>query len=266
MTYWQKAIKYMAIVFAICLIVSIIGGIMSAVGVVGGFIESDATVDTIKSYSVSQDITSLKIDINAADFNVAVGDEFAVESNLKELTVKESNGCLTIIEDKKWGRDYNKAVLTLYIPQNVVFQNAEVETGAGRVTVDSLSADKLNLELGAGEVKITELNATQKAEIDGGAGKISINSGSLNNLDFDMGVGELNLTSSILGNSELDCGVGEVNVNLTNTADGYKIYTSKGIGAVSIDGQSISDDSAYGDGENIIKLNCGVGSVKVDFE
>lgn len=266
MTSWQKAIKYIAIAFAIFLIVSIIGGIMSAVGIIGGFIDSDATADNIKTYTVSQDITQLEIDINAADFTVTVGDEFKVESNLKDLTVKDSGRVLTIVENKKWGRDYNNAVLTLYVPENFVFQKAEIETGAGRVTVDSLSADKLSLELGAGEVKIDELNATEKVEIDGGAGKITIDGGQLHNLDFDMGVGECNITSAILGNSELDCGVGAANITLVGSADDYKIYTSKGIGNVTVDGQSARDENTYGDGENKIELNCGIGEVKVCFE
>lgn len=266
MTSWQKAIKYIAIAFAIFLIVSIICGIMSAVGIIGGFIESDATADNVKTYTVSQDITQLEIEINAADFTVTVGDEFKVESNLKDLTVKDSGRVLAIVENKKWGRDYNNAVLTLYVPENFVFQKAKIETGAGRVTVDSLSADKLSLELGAGEVKITELNASQKVEIDGGAGKITVSGGTLNNLDFDMGVGECNITSAILGNSELDCGVGEANITLTGEKTDYKLFVEKGIGNVTVDGQGISNESAYGDGTNKIDLNCGIGEVKVKFE
>lgn len=266
MTSWQKAIKYIAIAFAIFLIVSIIGGIMSAVGIIGGFIESDATADNVKTYTVSQDITQLEIEINAADFTVTIGDEFKVESNLKDLTVKDSGRVLAIVENKKWGRDYNNAVLTLYVPENFVFQKAKIETGAGRVTVDTLSADKLSLELGAGEVKITELNATEKVEIDGGAGKITIGGGTLYNLDFDMGVGECNITSAILGNSELDCGVGEANITLTGEKTDYKLFVEKGIGSVTVDGQAVSSESAYGDGTNKIELNCGIGAVKVKFE
>lgn len=266
MTSWQKAIKYIAIAFAICLIVSIVGGIMSAVGLIGGFIESDATADNIKTYTVSQDVTQLEIDINAADFTVTVGDEFAVESNLKDLTVKDTGGVLTIVENKIWGRDYNNAVLTLFVPADFVFQKAEIETGAGRVAVDTLSADRLSLELGAGEVKIGELNASQKAEIDGGAGKITIEDGTLNNLDFDMGVGECDLSAAILGNSELDCGVGKANITLTGSKDDYCIQLDKGIGDAKIDGQSMSDGSIYGDGANKIEISSGVGAVKVNFE
>lgn len=266
MTSWQKAIKYMAIAFAICLIVSIISGIMGAVGLIGGFIDSDATADDVKTYNISQDITSLKIDINAADFTVTVGDEFKVESNLKDLTVKDTGGALTVIENKKWGRNYNSAVLRLYIPADFVFEKAEIETGAGRLTVDTLSADRLYLELGAGEVKITELNASQKSEIDGGAGAVTISGGQLHNLDFDMGVGELKLTSAVLGNSELDCGVGETSLTLTGSKDDYRIQLDKGLGDAKIDGQSMSDGSIYGDGSNKIEISSGVGAVKVNFE
>ena len=266
MTSWQKAVKYIAMAFAVYLCVAIIGGIASAAGLIGGFIDSYATLDDIKNYSVSQDVVSVKIDISAANFTVIESDTFKVESNLKDLTVKDTGGTLTISENKKWGRNYNSAVLKLYVPVDFVFNKAEIETGAGKVTVDKLSADKLSLDFGAGEVNIDELNAAQKCEIDGGAGKITISGGMLCNVDIDMGVGEFNLTATVTGNSELDCGVGEANITLLGDKADYKISVDKGIGNIAIDGQNMSDGSAYGNGTNKIELNCGVGSVNVNFK
>ena len=96
MTTFQKVIKYLAMAFAIFLTVSIIGGLLSMFGLFGGFFGGDAVTEDIKTYSVSSDIQSLEVKINAADFTIKQGESFSVESNLKHLTVEDKNGVLTI--------------------------------------------------------------------------------------------------------------------------------------------------------------------------
>lgn len=266
MTSLQKAIKCVATAFAICLIVGIVGAIMSLLGLMDGFIENDAVTNEIKTYTVSQEITQLKVDINAGDFIITDGEYFSVESNLENLTVKDTDGVLTLAEKTKWTGGYNGAVLKIFVPTDFVFLKAEIETGAGKVTIDVLSADDITLNLGAGEVKIAQLNALQKIEIDGGAGKITISDGELNNLDFDMGVGECDLSAAILKNGKLDCGVGKTNITLKGLETDYCIKLDKGIGEAKIDGRSVSDGTVYGDGANKIEIDSGVGAVSVDFD
>ena len=167
MTTAQKVIKYLAMAFAIFLTVSIIGGLLSLFGLFGGFFSDDAVTEDIKTYSVSADIKSLEIKINAADFTIKQGESFSVESNLKHLTVEDKNGVLTIKETKKYSKTYTGAVLTLYVPADTVFDRADIITGAGRFTVDQLSARTMKFELGAGEVTIDTLIATTAIDIDG---------------------------------------------------------------------------------------------------
>ena len=61
MTTFQKVIKYLAMAFALFLIVSIIGGILSMFGLFGGFFGGDAVTEDIKTYEVSSDIQSLEV-------------------------------------------------------------------------------------------------------------------------------------------------------------------------------------------------------------
>lgn len=267
MTSIQKVIKYCATAFAVFLTVSIIGGILGAAGLFGGVFGEGGVSEETETYTVSQNTTGLKVDINAADLTITKGESFFVESNLEKLTVEEKDGTLTVAEKSKigWGQNYNNAVLILHIPGDFVFEKAEITTGAGRLTVDSLSADDLHLELGAGEVKIGELNASRRAEIDGGAGAVTISGGTLYDLDLDMGVGKLDLTAAILGNSELDYGVGEADLTLIGSKDDYRLTFDKGLGRAVVDGQEMSDGSTYGSGENRIDIDGGVGAVDVDF-
>lgn len=266
MTTLQKTIKYLAMAFAIFLTVSIIGGILSMFGLVGGFFGGEAVTEDMKTYTVSSDIQSLEVKINAADYTIKQGDRFSVESNLKHLTVTEKNGVLTIRETKKLSSTYKGAVLTLYIPANTVFEKANITTGAGRLTVDCLSADTMDFELGAGEVKMDTLIAASDIDIDGGAGKITISGGALHDLDLNMGVGQLNLTSALTGKSDFELGVGESNITVLGNKDDYRLDIEKGIGNVTVDGTSVSNIKGQGSGNNSIEVSGGIGAIHLKFK
>lgn len=131
--------------------------------------------------------------------------------------------------------------------------------------IDNLRANALKIELGAGELKAGRLEATDNAEIDGGAGSVTISGGCLNNADIDMGIGELNLTSELGGKSSIDYGVGETNLVLIGTDNDYKIELDKGIGEAWLDDRKMSDDSVYGEGKNVIEIDGGIGELNIKF-
>ena len=131
--------------------------------------------------------------------------------------------------------------------------------------MDALNAEKLSLDLGAGEVTIDKLTAGSSAKINGGAGQLTINGGGLANLDFDMGVGKVVLTSALTGEGKIDYGVGELCLTLIGSAEDYRIELDKGIGEALLDGQKMADDTVYGQGENTLEIDGGVGSMNIRF-
>ena len=274
MTDVQRLIKYLAIAFAVVLTVAIIGGILSAVGVLGGIFlgggeETDATGD-MKTYAVGSRISELQIHINAADLSIKEGTAFSVESNLKHLTVEEKNGCL-ILKDlttiKLNGSNaYKDAVLTVYVPAGTVFERINLKTGAGRVTAGELLAETVDLELGAGDALIDTLVATKSADIEGGAGRIAISGGALHNLELDMGVGQLNLTSALTGECQLELGIGESNITLIGSREAYELNIEKGIGEIRVDGKVVSDYGSSGNGTAEVKIQGGIGAIYVEFK
>lgn len=274
MTTLQKVIKYLALAFAIFLTVSIVGGILSAVGLLGSlFSDDDAewgdVIGETKNYTVSSEISDLNIQINAADFYIKEGNSFSIESNLKNLEVDEKNGCLTLKDLTKiklnGSNAYENAVLTIYVPVGTVFDNVNIKTGAGRFTVDSLSAATIGFELGAGDVTISKLIAEKSANIEGGAGRITISDGAIKNLDLEMGLGQLNLTAALTGDCNLDSGVGEMNVTLLGSKDDYELDIEKGIGNITVDGKNVTDFGSSGNGANEVDIHGGVGAINVRF-
>ncbi|MBO5306069.1 MAG: DUF4097 family beta strand repeat protein [Clostridia bacterium] len=267
MTTMQKVIKYAALAFALFLALSIIGGIVGGVALLGGFIDSDTTTDDLKTYEIdpSSEIMFLDIEIGAADFTIKEADAFKVESNLKNLTVEENNGTLTIKEKTSFGR-YDGAQLTLYIPMDKGFRKADIVTGAGRFTADSLIANELTLVLGAGEVYLKELGAPSSAHVVGGAGKLTIAGGTLCNLELEMGVGQLNLTATLYGENELDLGVGESNITLIGPEENYSVDIEKGLGGITVDGKGVSDYGRVGNGQGSLDIDGGVGAIHLNFK
>ena len=264
----QKVIKYLALAFAIFLSVSIIGGIITGLTGVSYIIsgrDSEA-VGEMQVYPIEGEISSLSVDLSGAELKIQTADKFSVESNHNYISVKAENGKLRIYETKKLFSVYPKgATVILNIPEGFVFDEATVDTGAGRVEIGTLSADVLKLSLGAGKAEINNLTANSRADIDGGAGELTIDGGKLCNLNLDMGVGKLTLKSRIEGKSQLDYGVGETNLTLLGSREDYKIEIDKGIGEARLAGESMKDDSAYGWGENRIEIDGGIGAIRIEF-
>lgn len=268
MTSFQKAIKYLALAFAIFLIVTIIGGIMAGLTGVSYILsgKDNKVVGEMQVYSIDGEISSLSVDISGAELKIKTADKFSVESNHKYISVKGDNGKLTISETKKFFAVSSKgATVILNIPANFVFENVMIDTGAGKVEIDSLSCDVLKLSLGAGKADIKNLTANSRADIDGGAGELDIDGGKLCNLKLDMGVGKLTLKSRIEGESDLDYGVGKTDLILLGSLEDYQIEIDKGIGEAKLNGEKMNDDSVYGSGENKIEIDGGVGEINIEF-
>ena len=268
MTSVQKVIKYLAMAFAIFLVVSIIGGILTGLTGVSYILSgrSKEPVGEMQTYPIDGEISSLSLSLSGAKLNIKTADKFSVESNHNYISVSADNGQLCISETKKPFSVFPKGVtVILNIPENLVFDDAKIETGAGAVEIDALSADSLKLSLGAGEAKINNLTANSRADIDGGAGKLTIDGGLLCNLKLNMGVGELTLKSRIEGQSRLDYGIGEAGLTLLGSRDDYRIEIDKGIGEAKLCGESMRDDSVYGAGNNRIEIDGGIGPINIDF-
>ena len=248
MTSWQKAIKYLAIAFALFLIVSIFGGIFGALGFVNDVFDSKDAVGELQTYAVSSDIHELKLEISAAKLRIATGDRLSVESNNPYLEVREQNGRLTVTEtDRRYTNPSGEIQVNLYLPADFIFKKVDVQTGAGQVRVERLAAEVLSLELGAGQVQIESLNASREAKIVGGAGQVTVENGALQNLRLDMGVGAANLT-------------------LVGKADDYRIELDRGLGEATLDGERLSESTVRGNGANKIDIDGGVGAIRIAFE
>lgn len=265
MTAFQKTIKYLAMALAAFLAVTIVGGALSAVGLIQGLFENDSVMEDTIGYPITTPITDLQLDVQAAELTIREGDTFSVESNLKYLTVSEENGTLTVKESGKFGATYTGAQVILSIPYGTEFAVASVQIGAGSISADVLTAKTLDLQLGAGEAVLQSLTVTEKATIDGGAGEITVVKGSIRGLDLHMGVGELHLTAQLLGESTFDLSLGTSEIVLDGGKESYTLNVKKGMGTITVDGDEVSSVVDMGEGENAVSVSGGIGEIRITF-
>lgn len=264
----QKTIKYLAIAFAIYLVFNIITGIMYGVSFIGHIFQNDDKVISEKFDSIKINENTLLLDINVASSSIIIknGDTFKAETNNKYIESKQDKNKLYIKERKHNLFNYDKnSELIIYIPNDFIFDGINLETGAGKVNIESLSSKILYLDLGAGKVTINNLNVLEEAEIDGGAGEITITDSDIHNLDLEMGIGKLSLTSKLTGNSKIDSGIGKIDLFLLGTIDDYSITLDKGLGNATIDGDDMVNNKEYGNGFHRIDIDGGIGSIDIDF-
>ena len=180
MTTTQKIIKYFALGFAACLIITIISAILSggyALLNAFGLIHTNKNIITedLKVISTKVDeVSTIKIDLAFTNLYIKVGDNFKVETNNPQITFEEKNGSVKIKEkNRNWLNNNSKASnLIIYIPEDMIaLDETNIETGAGKINIEKLNTQSLYLELGAGDVHIENVIATGETKIDGGARK-----------------------------------------------------------------------------------------------
>lgn len=273
MTMLQKIIKYFALALAAFLIFSIISGILGGLyfftGVLGLQKHHSETIKnemSVVNFEESN-INSLDIDVSFTNLIIKSGESLKIETNNENINYQQNDLNLQIKEKThNWFFKNNKGDLILYIPDGLEFEKVKINAGAGKIQIENINTKKLSLELGTGETTIEKLNAVDNCKIESGAGKVDIYSGKINNLNLDIGIGKFKLTSSIIGNSKINAGIGSLELNIQGNKEDYKIKADKGIGTIKIDGKNVEDNYVYGDGENEVKIEGGIGSISVDFK
>ncbi len=257
--------RLIAVMLMLLMLASLFGG-CDIKQMVSKVYVNDAVMDTVQLYDVGSEIRSLNIKVNAAELTIGQADRFMVQTNLRYVEVTENAGVLHIREEVDHVSGYNGAKLTVFFPKDMEFESIAVETAAGKLTADRLCTEKLKLDMGTGDTKIKYLSATTLADIDGGAGMITVGDGSLHNLDLELGVGKLELKAALRGKCELKLGVGGADVTLLGTMDDYTLEMEKGIGKITVDGKEVTDFGLRGSGQNHIELEGGVGNVNLKFQ
>ena len=253
----QKVIKGFAICLAVLIILSIINGIVFLATSTIGF-NNDVNI----SEAYSSNIKNINIDVGSTNMIIKKGDILSIDADnvSKEFKIKEQGNTLSIKEKKITIFGNKKSShTTITIPSSL--NNLSIDIGAGKLELSDITSNNFSLNQGAGKVVITNL-ISNNTTIDGGAGELHITSSKLQNLDLDLGAGKCYYNGILLGNNKIDQGVGELILDLYR--EDYTIKASKGLGSITINGESYSKDVTVGEGINDIKIDGGIGSIIIN--
>lgn len=272
MSIGQKVIKYLAIAFAIALIVGIITTIVRVVSSIPLTLkigknnnDSNNIIETSSDFE-NENVAFLDIDIAYSNLTIRKGESLKVESSNKNIQCKQDKQKIEIKERKSnWFNNTKKEELIIYVPENLQFDRVSINTGAGKVNIEILNTKVLKMNLGAGETSMKNINITENAKIDTGAGKVNITSAKINDLRCDLGIGATEISAKLLGNTRISTGVGSLKLDVFGKKEEYETKVNKGLGNVTIDEEKISDNEVVGNGENRIDIDGGVGEIKINF-
>ena len=253
-----RVIKYLAIAFAVFLIVTIFTGIL---GVGQGIISFSGFFNDDTVLELDAKSNYLDIDMKCGDLKIKKADELKVETGSDKIKVEQDGEKIKVKDETNSMFGCDKQEIFVYLP-DMTFEAVSIKSGAGRVEAESLKADETYLSLGAGEVIIDEL-ISKKPRVKTGAGSLTIKSGELANSKLEMGAGEAKISASLSGKNEIKCGVGRLELNLAGEKSEYSFDVEKGLGRVLLNGAEISNDANIGVGETKIDIDGGIGEIDI---
>ena len=272
MTTTQKIIKYLAIAFALYLVISIFSIIFGLSREIISSINSDKKdSELLEEYTTISNnvnnIESFKIDISNDDIEIKKGEKFEVKTNDPDVKFYHENSIVKIKSDKTFSwhlSNSSRGTIIIYLPNEFNISELDLNLGAGKIDIDKIFVETLLMDLGAGTMTAKEINVYEKATINGGAGNINIYSGTINNLNLKLGAGNASIESDLTGSNTLTTGVGKLNLGLSRSKDNYKFDISKGLGNIILNDFDVSEDILIGDGETKIKISGAVGNIIIN--
>lgn len=272
MTTTQKIIKYLAIAFALFLVISIFSIIFGLGREIISSINSDKKDSKLlEEYTTISNnvnnIESFKIDISNDDIEIKEGEKFEVKTNDPDVKFYHENSKVKIKTDKTFSwhlSNSSRGTIIIYLPNEFNITELDLNLGAGKIDIDKIFVETLLMDLGAGTMTAKEINVYEKATINGGAGNINIYSGTINNLNLKLGAGNASIESDLTGSNTLTTGVGKLNLGLSRSKDNYKFDISKGLGNIILNDFDVSEDILIGDGETKIKISGAIGNIIIN--
>lgn len=192
-----------------------------------------STNSSSEHYQFQNNCSNLDIEVLAGNLEIYYDDvdEIEVEQNgVSNFESRVDGDTLQISGGKKLSVNNSGGNIKIIVPKGYVFDEVDMEIGAGQAEIDGLCAKAMDIEVGAGQADITNLDV-QHFNASAGAGKINtelIGSESDYNYDVECGIGEIIIgRSSFEGFArdtyienpgaereiDVECGVGQIAIS-----------------------------------------------------
>ena len=232
-------------------------------------------------------LNQLKVDVSYVTLRIKPHDmqsvAYSIMNNTKRIDASvQVEGNTLMISTKKnrkwnwlfgWNRNTggrSKTVITVKIPQNTIFDTADINIETGSLILDSFTAtQQFTLNVGAGEIDIKNIIASN-VDIKTGVGETVFRNCSFTDMVINTGVGETSFDGRIFKSLDINAGIGEIDMRINGKKDDYLINATSGIGSILIDGRSATGiDSTFRinnqNALHTIRVKAGIGQVNIQF-
>jgi len=219
-----------------------------------------------------------KLDLSVAGCELTIAksedDSFWVEAkNVGKLQVLVKGDTLkmisTVTDKKISGSNVKNVKVTLYVPAEYSFDEAEVELGAGIIRAEGFQAERFELEIGAGEVEMKGLQV-ENFELEVGAGSVKLMDAELGKVKCSVGAGNVNVDGKLNGDAEISCAAGNVAIKLSNSFTDFNYEVACTAGNVTLADKKYSGlaktQEIDNDAKHDVEISCTAGNLKVSFE
>ncbi len=226
----------------------------------------------VTKYDIAETLSSIDIDIEdvPAEVEIVVGDEFSI-SHDGDIVHEVVNGKSFVTEHERnsfiinklrffnlYGNEASDIIIT--IPSNTNLDLIETNIELSNVTIDGITATKMDLESKLGAIELNNFNANI-LEIETELGTVEADGNVSSSTDVSSEMGSVYLEGSYKGEMFVECEIGAFEASIDGSREDYYVMTENGLGTISIEGGNGGDSSA----PNKISAKTNLGTIDIDF-
>lgn len=227
----------------------------------------------VDDYSIDSEVSSLNIELGGYEFETAVSPDglFHLKAEgVGKVQCYVKNGVLNVKAVRTNIKLNNPSgSIILYVPEGQYFEKVDIELGAGQMTLDDLNAGKIALDVGAGQILVRNLQA-ETITTSVGVGQLEIDSMNVDVLDVEVGMGEISGTGTINESVDIECAMGNVELKLAGSPQDFNYRLEMAAGNLDLGKDSYSglaqerriDNGA----DKNMEIECSMGNVSIQFE
>lgn len=268
----HKIIKYLALLIAIIICINIgyavLYGIKSIAYIMIDSKEKNKSLSNLKEIELDNNFTKLDIELTDTNLTITTGNKFSIKTSNSRIECLNKKGELTIKEKGNFfGFNLfknNNDNIEIIIPSELIpIYEAKIDIKNGETLISDIKINKFEFEQGSGKIKLNNILVDSETEIQNGVGELIVENCEFNNSDINLGIGNTQINSILKGKNTIDVGIGNLDINLLPNVENYSLDIDKGVGNISIKGNKINHNYVVGNGANTIKINGGIGNIKI---
>lgn len=249
-----------------------------------GYLKGDDSSQELQSAAeihkqiVVDDISNIELVLGAGTFVIkekgysdGVVDIWITGNGRYDYYVKGNTFYVEGFKGISWSEynDINENRIEIWVPQGIIFDKLEAETGAGMMEISNIKVNKLDAELGAAVLYLNDTDI-EKLSVEVGAGQMEASNIRTKDAEISVGVGECIYGGTIAGKLDAECSMGNMEFYLTGSETDHNYEIECGAGNIEIGSFSVSalasEKTINNNAASKFDIECSMGNITITFD